>query len=138
MMPRETKETTFQYVARDDNGERARILACNRVLLYARGLDLGAEDGLELAQESLRRAGAGAGLEDVFTQMHIVLHERGLDPFLSAGNGGRLSSAPPIRRTSMVSDVACCRSFLGWIASGLRGALSLLIPGKSAWKQRQI
>lgn len=136
-MSRKT-ETAFTYVARGDNDERARILACNRVLLYARGLDLGAEDGLELAQESLRRAGNGADLEAVLGQMHLVLHERGIDPILSDDNGRRLASAPPLRRASMVSDSTLRRSFLGWIASGLRGAFSLLIPGKSAWNQRQI
>lgn len=136
-MSRKTEET-FHYVARGDDGERVRILACNRVLLYARGLDLGAEDGLELARESLRRAGDGASLEAVLDHMRAVLHERGISPILSDGNGGRLVSAPPLRRTSMVSDGAACRSLLGWIASGFRSALSLLIPGKPAWKQRQI
>lgn len=130
--------TPLQSVRNGDEDERARILACNRVLLYARGLDLDANAGLELATESLRRSGGAADLQRTLEQMHVILHERGVEPFLSGKGGGRLASAPPISRKSMVSEGVPCRSFTGWVWNCLQGFVHLFIPGrKAAWTRRK-
>lgn len=120
------------FARRDDETERLRIYACNRVLLYARGLDLDAKSGLGLAKESLRRAGPDCDLEEVFRHMHVILHEYGVDP--GSSDTASLSSFPPLSRASMVSRGEHCLSFSGWIARGVRCVLGAVLPRKAALK----
>lgn len=132
-MPDPFSSAKLTFAPRDDDAERRRIHACNRVLLYAGGLDLDAESSLKLARESLRRAGPDCGLESVFRHMHDILHEQGVDP--GSSDTASLKSFPPLARTSMVSRDGGCLSFVGWLAERLRSATESL-PLRDAREKR--
>lgn len=136
--PEEEERSPWHFVTTGDASERMRIHACNRILLYARGLELDARAGLHLAMQSLRRAGDAADLEAILDHMHAILAEKGIERSLSGPDGAPLASFPPIRRTSMVSDCGDCLSFLGWIWRGLTRICRFAFSRISPWKQQKI
>lgn len=127
----------WRFVTTDDASERMRIHACNRILLYARGLELDARAGLHLATQSLQRAGDATDLETILEHMHAILAERGIEHSLSGPDGAPLASFPPIRRTSMVSDCDDCLSFLGWLWLGLVRICRLAFSRIPPWKPQK-
>lgn len=84
-------------------GRKAR----DRALLYLRGLDLPPVLSLELALEALRRTGGDAGEPDIPTimaELHRLLREKGLHPEQTAEREPRLTSCPPMNRSSMIAE----------------------------------
>lgn len=102
------------YFRNQDAAERERFRACDRVTLYARGLGLGAVPSLQLAMESMRRAGEGASLEAVMREMHELLDEHGIGLRLLDRRGDALHSGPPMNRRSMVSEGVSRASVFSW------------------------
>lgn len=131
------EQASWSFVNTSDAQERRRIHACNRILLYARGLELDARAGLLLATESLRRAGDATDLETILGHMHDILDEKGIHHHLTALDGSPLGSCPPIRRSSMVSDCGDCHSFLTWIWQGMTRICRSAFVWISPWKTRK-
>ena len=76
----------------------------DKVLLYVRGMDIPPVEGVELALESLRRAGDGAMPDAVMEELYGILREKGFSLRLAGPDGSPLVSAPPINRRSMTSE----------------------------------
>ncbi len=79
----------------------------DRAFLYLRGLDLPPVIGLELALEALRRTGGDEGAPDVPTimaELFRLLREKGLHPEQMAEREPRLTSCPPMNRSSMIAE----------------------------------
>lgn len=133
----ESKPNALTRIEPEDSLEHSRAQACNRILLYGRGMDLSSESCLGLAGESLRRAPRDGGMEAILSEMHAILEERGMDPALAGAAGGQPPSAPPLHRTPMVSRGEDCRSFLGWVGCNLVLLAKALSPWGTAWKRRK-
>lgn len=133
----ETRPDALTRIEPGDSLERSRAQACDRVLLYGRGMDLSSESCLGLAGESLRRAPSDGGMEAILSAMHAILEERGMDPALAGAAGDQPPNAPPLRRTPMVSRGEDCRSFLGWVGYNLVLLAKALSPWGAAWKRRK-
>ncbi len=77
--------------------------AQDRVLLYARALDLPPFRGIDLAAESLKRSGAVSTSEAMRT-FRELMKEEGLDRGTLDGTGSHISSFPKMRRGIMVAE----------------------------------
>jgi hypothetical protein len=131
------KHTTLIFAKPGKTSERMRIDACNRVLLYARGLDLDAKPSLELAGQSLERAGSEAGLEEVMAAMREILAENGHDFRNSSGVIGQLKATPPLRRRSMLAGKAEVSAPFRWIGRFVAGVCRFSAVWKAPWKTRK-
>lgn len=111
-----------------DNARGAEDMARarDRVLLYARGLDVDPVLSLELALESLRRSdprregppdpavgnmaevrdkrGAAFEIERAMGALYELLSEKGLTPGLTDSQGEPLRSVPAMNRRSMIAE----------------------------------
>ena len=106
----------------------------NRALLYLRGMGIGALPGMELAAESLRRAGEDPRMERVFEELFALLCERELHP-PALKETGRLAAHPRLNRRSMLArelPVFRCRAAVRSLCLGL---LNLQI-GRASCRER--
>ena len=93
----------------------------DKVLLYVRGMDLPPVEGVELALESLRRAGDGAMPDMMMGELYGILREKGFPPRLVGPDGSPLASVPPMNRRSMIPEDMAPLSFgkmLVWYVRG--------------------
>lgn len=127
----------FKYILSADARERIRALACNRILLYGRGMELSAESCLELATECLHRSPENADLKDIMAIMHKVIDERAMDPMYIGGDAVPRQSVPPLNRRTMVSRGESYRSFLGWIANGIVWLAGIVSFRLMPWRRRK-
>lgn len=109
----------------DERGQRTR----DRVLLYVRGMDIPPLRSLAFAAESLGRSGPEATQAEAMRSLREVLREEGRIEGrrygLEDSEEGRLDSAPPMNRRSMIAEeldrrpwlTALGRLFLGRAAS---------------------
>ncbi len=90
---------------RDKTQERRETWqrAQDRVLLYARSLDLPPFRGVELAVESLKRSGMASTAQAMAT-FRELLQEQGLDRGTRDSTGAHIGSLPPMRRGIMVTQ----------------------------------
>lgn len=100
----------------DERGPRSR----DRVLLYTRGMPLGATESVELALESLKRSGEQASTAEAMTALHSLIRERGLAHGLQDDKGERLLSAPPMNRRPMIAEHLDRKPWLTALKRGLR------------------
>lgn len=88
----------------DERGQRTR----DRVLLYVRGMDIPPLRSLAIAAESLGRSGPAASQAEAMRSLREVLREEGKPEGrqygLEDGEQGKLASAPPINRRSMIAE----------------------------------
>ena len=88
----------------DERGQRTR----DRVLLYVRGMDIPPLRSLAFAAESLGRAGPAASQAEAMHRLREVLREEGRlegrHYGLEDGEEGKLNSAPPMNRRSMIAE----------------------------------
>lgn len=103
------------YASPSDKKENERVHACNRLLLYMHSLDMRALPSLELAMESMRRAGGEAGLEAIMDEMHTQLREHGVELQIRDSQGRLLRSAAPMNRRSMLSGDVSRNSLYKWM-----------------------
>ena len=76
----------------------------DRILLYVRGWNLGAEESMEIALESFRRCNnPHPTYSEAFASLHAVLKERGLEQ-VSGDDVPQLSSVPLMKRSSMIVE----------------------------------
>lgn len=76
----------------------------DRILLYARGLSLSPKESVALALESLERCDSEhPTYAEALAALHAILKERGLD-LIADDNAPRLSSAPDMKRSSMLAE----------------------------------
>ncbi len=102
--------------------DEPRAIACDRVLLYTRGLDVDPLRAVDLAREALRRAGPEADTADVMDALTAVLAEpaaRDADAShaleATDGEGRPLCSWPPLNRRPMVpEDMALAPPLTVW------------------------
>lgn len=125
----------LEFVRPDDMEECLRLNACARMLLYARGLNLDSQSGLELAIESLHRAGGCGDVGEIMAVMHDILRERGPQFIVTDRDGGSLTVVPPIDRKSMVARETKCLSLLGWLGECARGAGASFVMWMNSWKR---
>ncbi len=78
-MPYDVRQISTVFAPPGDARETERVQACNRLLLYMRGLDIRAQPSLQLAMESMRRAGPDADIGQIMAEMHGLLREHGVD-----------------------------------------------------------
>lgn len=86
--------------------------AADRVLLYARGLDLEPVSAVELALESMRRAGLahcdenpeGPALHEVMAEFRRLLDGRQGILCVTDAGGTPLASMPPLSRRTMLPE----------------------------------
>jgi len=104
--PTSTKPQTNGEPAGASDPERdgARLHACDRVLLYVRGMDVDPLTGLEYALDSLRRADPQSGPAGAMRALHDLLRENGLSAGLADADGQLLRSMPPMNRRPMVAE----------------------------------
>lgn len=98
-----TPPTTEKEVF-DERGQRTR----DRVLLYVRGMDIPPLRSLAFAAESLSRTGPAASPAEAMRSLREVLREEGRmegrQYGLENNEEGKLDSAPPINRRSMIAE----------------------------------
>ncbi len=76
----------------------------DRILLYARGLDLDPKESVELALEALKRCQSPhPSYAEAFTCLHAILAERGKE-LLQNGQIPQLQPVPDITRSSMLPE----------------------------------
>ena len=88
----------------DERGQRTR----DRVLLYVRGMDIPPLRSLAFAAESLSRTGPAVSQAEAMHSLREVLREEGRMEGRQYGleddEDGKLDSAPPINRRSMIAE----------------------------------
>ncbi len=76
----------------------------DRILLYARGLDLDPKESVDLALESLKRCPSPhPSYAEAFASLHAILKERGKE-LLQDGEIPQMQPVPDIRRSSMLPE----------------------------------
>lgn len=78
--------------------------ACDRVLLYTRGMELEPLDSVDMAREALLRAGEHPSIPDTIQSLRTLIREKGLAHGLLDDKGERLASAPPMNRQPMIAE----------------------------------
>lgn len=88
----------------DERGQRTR----DRVLLYVRGMDVAPLRSLAFAAESLGRSGSSPSQAEAMHSLWEVLREEGRlegrEYGLHDGESGKLDSAPPMNRHTMIAE----------------------------------
>lgn len=88
----------------DERGQRTR----DRVLLYVRGMDVAPLRSLAFAAESLGRSGSSPSQAEAMHNLWEVLREEGRlegrEYGLHDGESGKLNSAPPMNRHTMIAE----------------------------------
>lgn len=110
------------------NREDERFMVRNRVLLYLRGMEMGAVPGMDMATEILNRAGPEASMEEVFDIMHARLEEQGIGFPVASGPESGMRCFPPLNRRPMLAAPMQPLGILelaGKLAVGVFGILSL-------------
>jgi hypothetical protein len=103
----------------EDSGNDLR--ARDRVLLYMGGMDVEPILGLEIALDSLRRAGPQAGPAAAMRELYDLLQGRGLSSRITDADGQLLCSVPPMNRSRMIPEEMDRLPFLTSLKRRLRG-----------------
>lgn len=130
-MPRDQRETEAA-----GRCEQRLFAIRNRALLYLRGMGIGAVQGMELAAESIRRAGDNPQMEQVFTELFALLRGRDVhSPGLGASDS--LPVHPALNRRPMLAGElphCACLEALGKMFAPLFALL--LLPRNLLWRKR--
>lgn len=103
--------------------------ARDRALAYLCGLDLPPGLSLELALEAWRRTGGDtADIPTIMAEVDRLLREKGLHPEQAAGREPRLTSCPPMNRSSMTAE-AMDTMLLDWLFRNLARLFRPAGPG---------
>ncbi len=109
---------------RDDDVEDRRAMACNRLLLYMRGLGIRALSSLELAMESMNRAGLDADMATAMRELGGLLRKNGVTLAIKDNEGLPLRGAPPMNRRPMLASDVKRASLRKWLRKLFRQTAS--------------
>ncbi len=117
--------------------ERSLLAARDRVMLYLRGMDMGALPSLELAAKTMRRAGPEAGPEQAMAALWALLEKQNPSICLADSGGAILRSTPPLNRRPMLSGKMGELTLYGAGKKLLSNALGMLNLKESPWNRRR-
>ena len=100
----------------------------DRVLLFTRGMDIDPVDSVDLALESLKRAGENASPEKVMRECYAILDERFPRVTLTNPDGSMLTSAPPMNRRTMIARDMDQFSLTAPLVRFLRKIIAAILP----------
>ena len=113
------------------------LLVRDRVLLYARGLDIPAKESVDIALESLNRCTSEhPDYAEVLEHLHAVLAERGLE-LIPGDEAPHLVCAPPMKRSTMLPEELDRTPWLSIFKKTVKRLFRILTPAgpmRASWK----
>ena len=92
----------------------------DRVLLYTRGMEIDPIAGVDLALESLKRAGDSSPPSEVMGKLYEILDEKNYSFILKNSDGSHLKSVLPINRRHVIANDMAKFSFSAALFSYFR------------------
>ena len=108
----------------------------DRVLLYARGLDLPPAESVEIALKSLERCSSEhPTYAEALENLHIILAERGRE-LIPSDDKPHLTSVPPIKRSTMLPEELDRTPWMSILKKTFRRLFNALpsVPLRASWK----
>ena len=109
----------------------------DRVLLYARGLDLPPAESVEIALKSLERCSSEhPSYAEALENLHIILAERGRE-LIPSDDKPHLTSVPPIKRSTMLPEELDRTPWMSILKKTFRRLFNALTPSaplRASWK----